>query len=138
MRQARSGTRAKFVHIDARLSQTAANADEFVAIRPGTDGVLALGLARAIAAQRGSAIDPAAAQFTPQEVETRTGVPAAKVERLARELAANAPAVAIIGGAPLAHTNGLFNAVAVNTLNRVAGSVNQPGGVLFTPAPAPA
>ena len=60
-------------------------------------------------------------------------MPAAKVERLAREFAANAPAVAIIGGAPLAHTNGLFNAVAVNTLNRVAGSVNQPGGVLFIP-----
>ena len=126
------------MHVDARLSQTAANADEFVAIRPGTDGVLALGIARAIAAQRGTAIDPSAAQFTPQEVETRTGVPAAKVERLARELAANAPAVAIIGGAPLAHTNGLFNAVAVNTLNRVAGSVNQPGGVLFIPTPAPA
>ena len=132
MRQGRTGARAKLVHVDTRLSQTAANADEFVAIRPGTDGVLALGIARAIAAQRGSAIDPAAAPFTPQEVETRTGVPAAKVERLARELAANAPAVAIIGGAPLAHTNGLFNAVAVNTLNRVAGSVNQPGGMLFT------
>jgi anaerobic selenocysteine-containing dehydrogenase len=139
MRQGRAGVRAKFVHVDARLSQTAANADEFVAIRPGTDGVLALGIARAIAAQRGSAIDPAAAPFTPQEVEQRTGVAAAKVERLARELAANAPAVAIIGGAPLAHTNGLFNAVAVNTLNRVAGSVNQPGGLSFisTPAPGP-
>ena len=49
MRQGRTGARAKFVHVDARLSQTAANADEFVAIRPGTDGVLALGIARAIA-----------------------------------------------------------------------------------------
>jgi anaerobic selenocysteine-containing dehydrogenase len=140
MRQGRAGVRAKFVHVDARLSQTAANADEFVAIRPGTDGVLALGIARAIAVQRGGAIDPAAAPFTPQEVEQRTGVAAAKVERLARELAANAPAVAIIGGAPLAQTNGLFNAVAVNTLNRVAGSVKQPGGLSFiaTPASGPA
>ncbi len=136
MRQGRAGVRAKFVHVDARLSQTAANADEFVAIRPGTDGVLALGIARAIAVQRGRAIDPAAAPFTPEEVEQRTGVAAAKVERLARELAANAPAVAIIGGAPLAHTNGLFNAVAVNTLNRVAGSVNQPGGLSFISTPA--
>ena len=115
MRQGRPGARAKFVHVDARLSQTAANADEFVAIRPGTEGVLALGIARAIAVQRGGAPDPAAAPFTPQEVERRTGVPAGKVERLAREFAANGPAVAIVGGAPLAHTNGLFNAVAVNT-----------------------
>lgn len=140
MRQGRPGVRAKFVHVDARLSQTAASADEFVAIRPGTDGVLALGIARAIAVQRGAAPDPSAAPFTPQDVEQRTGVPAAKVERLAREFAANGPAVAIVGGAPLAHTNGLFNAVAVNTLNRVAGSVNQPGGLSFisTAAPPPA
>lgn len=131
MRQARVGTRAKFVHVDARLSQTAANADEFVAIRPGSEGVLALGLARAVAAHRKSAPDAEAAPFTPQEVEKRTGVPAAKVERLARELAEHAPAVAIIGGAPLAHSNGLFNALAVNTLNRVGGAVNQPGGVSF-------
>jgi len=115
------------------LSQTAANADEFVAIRPGSDGVLALGIARAVAAYRGGKPDAFSAEYTPQEVEKRTGVPAAKVERLAREFAGNAPAVAIIGGAPLAHTNGFFNASAVNILNRVAGSVNQPGGVSFIP-----
>ena len=137
MRQGAAGVRAKFVHVDARLSQTGANADEFVAIRPGTDGVLALGIARAVAVQRGGAPEPSAAPFTPQEVEQRTGVPAASVERLAREFAASAPAMAIIGGAPLAHTNGLFNAVAVNTLNRVAGSVNQPGGLSFIPAASP-
>src|SRR5688572_4881612 len=133
MRQARSGTRAKFVHIDARLSQTAANADEFVASRPGTEGVLALGIARIVAVRRskGSA-DASLAEWTPQEVEKRTGVPAATVERLGNEFADHGPAVAVIGGAPLAHSNGLSNALAVNTLNRVAGSVHQPGGVLFT------
>jgi anaerobic selenocysteine-containing dehydrogenase len=116
----RAGGRAKVVFVGERLSQTGANADEFVAIRPGTDGVLALGLARA-------------AGYTPEEVEKRTGVPAATVERLAREFAENTPAVAIIGGAPLAHSNGLFNAQAVNTLNRAAGTVNQPGGLSFIP-----
>ncbi|MGH9217720.1 MAG: molybdopterin-containing oxidoreductase family protein [Vicinamibacterales bacterium] len=131
MRQARSGIRAKFVHIDARLSQTAANADEFVASRPGTEGVLALGLARAMAGPGGSAPHPSAAPVTPEEVEKRTGVAAATVERLARELAANGPAVAIIGGAPLAHTNGLYNAVAVNVLNQVIGNLAQPGGLSF-------
>ncbi len=34
---------------------------------------------------------------------------------------------------PLAHTNGLFNAVAVNALNALVGSVEQPGGMFFTP-----
>ncbi len=135
MRQGRDG-RPKFVYVDARLSQTGASADEFVAIRPGTEGVLALGIARVVAERvRGAAPSGPAdlAQWTPQEVEKRTGVPAATVERLAGEMAAHGPAVAVIGGAPLAHTNGLFNALAVNTLNRVAGSVNQPGGVSFLP-----
>jgi anaerobic selenocysteine-containing dehydrogenase len=116
----RAGSRAKFVYVGERLSQTGANADEFIALRPGTDGVLALGMARA-------------AGYSPEEVEKRTGVAAATVERLAREFAENGPAVAIIGGTPLAHTNGLFNALAVNTLNRTAGTINQPGGLSFIP-----
>src|SRR5262249_8352748 len=46
----------------------------------------------------------------------------------------NSPAAAVIGGAPLAHSNGMFQALAVNALNAVAGSVGQPGGVTFMPA----
>ena len=138
MKQGAPGQRAKYVHVDARLSQTAANADEFVAIRPGTEGVLALGIARLVAAQRAKGtVDSAVAEWTPEEVEKRTGVPAPTVQRLATEFAGHAPAVAIIGGAPLAHTNGLFNALAVSTLNRVAGSVNQPGGLSFVTQAAP-
>lgn len=136
MRQSRPGVRAKFVHVDARLTQTAANADEFVAIKPGTDGLLALAIARVIVTDR----DTGAAEwsdYAPDKVAERTGVPVAKIERLAREFAANSPAVALIGGAPLAQTNGVFHAQAVNALNRLAGAVNQPGGVSFTP-PGPA
>ena len=141
MKQGAAGQRAKYVHVDARLSQTAANADEFVAIRPGTEGVLALGIARLVSAQRAKgAVDSTFAEWTPEEVEKRSGVPAATVQRLASEFATYAPAVAIIGGAPLAHTNGLFNALAVNTLNGIAGSLNQPGGMSFvapaTPGPS--
>ena len=137
MRQGRPDARPKFVQVDARLSQTAANADEFVAIRPGTEGVLALGLAGAMVAHGGGAPDPSALPFTPEEVEKRTGVAAATVVRLARELAENRPAVAIVGGAPLAHTNGLFNAFAVNFLNRAIGNLAQPGGLSFVPAASP-
>jgi menaquinone reductase, molybdopterin-binding-like subunit len=119
MKQARAGSgRPKFVHVDARLSQTAANADEFVACRPGTEGLLALAIAGDEAADKAS---------------ERTGVAVATIQRLAKEFAAHGPAVAIIGGAPLAHTNGLFNAAAVNRLNQVARTVNQPGGLSFAP-----
>ena len=68
-----------------------------------------------------------------QRSRTITGVTAARIERLAREFAERAPAVAIVGGAPLAHTNGLFTALAVNALNELAGAVGQTGGVFFTP-----
>ncbi len=151
MRQSRPGIRAKLVHADARLSQTAANADEFVAIRPGTEGALALGLAHVIiannlrpaagAGRAGAAIDGWAGgltAFTPAEVEKKTGVAAATVERLAKEFAANAPALALVSGAPLAHSNGLFQALAVNALNALVGSVNVPGGVSFIAQPGPA
>jgi anaerobic selenocysteine-containing dehydrogenase len=113
MRRARPGVRPKFVHVDARLSQTAANADEFVACKPGTEGLLAMAIARA-------------ADHPIDTVAEKTGVPAAIIERLAKEFAAHPPAVAIVGGAPLAHTNGAFTAQAVNTLNQAA-----PGSVSF-------
>jgi anaerobic selenocysteine-containing dehydrogenase len=71
--------------------------------------------------------------YTPEQVEKLTGVQARRVERLAREFAERRPAVAIIGGAPLAHTNGLFSALAVNALNALAGNVGAEGGLAFTP-----
>ena len=135
MRQGRPGIRGRLVQVESRMSQTGASADEWVAIRPGTEGVLALGLARAIS-------NEGPADYTPEAVEKVTGVAASRIERLARELGGGPsafpqvrilPGVAVIGGAALAHTNGLFNALAVNTLNAVIGSVNTPGGLSFTP-----
>ena len=48
MRQNRSGIRGKFVQVESRMSQTGANADEWIAVRPGTEGLVALGLAHVI------------------------------------------------------------------------------------------
>jgi anaerobic selenocysteine-containing dehydrogenase len=130
MRQVGTGVRPKFVHVDARLSQTAANADEFVACKPGTEGWLALAIAALVDKTTAGAAD-----YAPDKVAEKTGVPAEKIQRLAREFAANAPAVALVGGAPLAHTNGLVQAQAINTLNRAA--LNKPGGVSFAPQASP-
>src|SRR5262249_37155903 len=126
--------------------QTGANADEWVPVRPGTEGVLALGLAHAImksgarkaadAGQAGTLIEGWAGgltEYTPQEVEKKTGVAAARIERLAKEFATQQPAMAFIAGAAVAQTNGLFNALAVNALNALVGTVQKPGGIFFTP-----
>ena len=150
MRQGHPQTRGKFVQVEPRMSLTGANADEWIAAKPGTEGVLALGLAHVILRNklRPDAAGPAGAlvdgwpgglaDYAPDKVEPITGVSAKRVERLARELANYTPSVAIVGGAPLAHTNGLFTALAVNALNALLGSVGEPGGLFFTPIPSPA
>jgi anaerobic selenocysteine-containing dehydrogenase len=149
MRQGRAGVRAKFVQIEPRMSMTGASADEWIPAAPGTEGVLALGLAHAIikaglrpaagAGRAGTLIDGWAQglpAYSPEQVSQKTGVKAETIERLAREFAGHPPAVAVIGGAPLAHTNGLFQALAVNALNALVGSAGAAGGLQFSPAPA--
>ena len=146
MRQGRPGIRGMLVQVESRMSQTGANADQWIPVKPGTEGVLALGLANVIMTAKlrppggggraGSLIEgwsSGLSDFAPERVEQITGVAASRIERLAREVAEISPSVALIGGSPLAHTNALFNAVAVNALNALLGSVERPGGVFFTP-----
>src|SRR5665213_298068 len=106
MRDGRPGIRGMLIQVEPRMSLTGASADEWVALTPGTEGILALGLANVIAK------DTVNAQYTPAEVEKQTGVKAERIERLAQILVNQKPAVAVIAGAPLAHSNGLFQALA--------------------------
>ena len=146
MRQGRPGLRAKFVQVESRMSATGANADEWVYAKPGTEGFLALSMAQVMLSEGlrpAEAVGEAGAQiegcaqglgaYAPEKVEKETGVEAARIRRLAREIAAHRPAVAIIAGAPLAQTNGLANALAVNALNSLLDAVEKPGGIFFTP-----
>ncbi len=146
MRQGRSGLRGKFVQVESRMSQTGANADEWIPARPGTEGVLALGFAHVIlnehlrAAEAGGGagdlIDgwhDGLPDYSPEAVAWKTGVAPETVTRLARGIASHTPSVALVGGTPLSQTNGLFTALAVNALNGLLGSVMKPGGLLFTP-----
>ncbi len=151
MRHGRAGIRGSFVQVEARMSLTGASADEWVPVTPGTEGVLALGMARVIMTQNlrpataagraGALIEGWAAGLTgyaPEDVQRVTGVSPQRLERLAQTFAERTPSVAIVGGPPLAQTNALFTALAVNALNALVGSVEQPGGLFFTPQPAAA
>ena len=145
MRRGRPGVRGAFVQVESRMTTTGGSADEWVPANPGTEGVLALGLAHVIVREKlrpadggraGALIDGwsgGLADYSPDKVASITGVSAARVERLAREFAERGPSVAIVGGTPLAHTNGLFTALAVNALNQLVGAVGQKGGLLFMP-----
>src|SRR4029079_7135078 len=50
MRQGRPGVRGAFAQVESRMSLTGANADEWVPVKPGTEGALALGLAHVLVA----------------------------------------------------------------------------------------
>lgn len=151
MRQGTRGVRGTLVQVEARMSQSGANADFWVPARLGTEGALALGLAHVIM-RDGIAVAPAAgragavvdgwsdglARFAPADVERITGVPAARIEELAKSFATSPRAVAVIGGPALAQSNALPQALAVNALNALVGSVDVPGGIRFTaPMPEP-
>ncbi len=150
MRQGRPGRRAKFVQVESRMSQTGANADQWIPCRPGTEGALALGIAHVILSEKlapqgsGSRAGALIAGWsaglpdnTPEAVEKQTGVSAAVIKRLAHELAQSGSAAAIIGGAPLAHTNGLFTALAINALESLVDTGRDLAPILgFTPQPA--
>jgi anaerobic selenocysteine-containing dehydrogenase len=129
MRGGRPGIRGALIQVEPRMSLTGASADEWIGIRPGTEGILALGLANALGAKD-------VGDYTPAMVEQRTGVKAARVERLAAMLKDVRPAVAVVAGAPLAQTNGLFTALAVNALNSTLGALDAPGGLTFAPQAA--
>jgi anaerobic selenocysteine-containing dehydrogenase len=134
------------------MSQTGANSDEWIPCRPGMEGALALGIAHVIlseklvpqgaASRAGSLIagwSSGLPDFTPEAVEKQTGVSAAVIKRLAHELTHSGSAAAMIGGAPLAHTNGLFNALAVNALESLVDTGRDQGQILgFMPALQPA
>src|SRR5215471_12340813 len=126
MRGGRPGIRGTLIQVEQRMSLTGASADEWIGIRPGTEGILALGLANALGAQN-------VGDYTPALVEQQTGVRATRIDRLAAMLKDMRPAVAIVAGAPLAQTNGLFTALAVNALNSTLRAVDAPGGLTFAP-----
>ena len=52
MRGDRETTRGKFIHFGPRLSMTAASADLFLPVSPGTEGIVALGIAHVMVRDR--------------------------------------------------------------------------------------
>jgi anaerobic selenocysteine-containing dehydrogenase len=138
--------RGTLVHVDSRFSMTGANADEWVFVKPGWEGHLALSIAQVIISEGlgdadaaealtdGGAIDLVG--YAPEAVSGLVGVDAERIRHIAREFAGQRPSLAIGGGSAAAHTNGLFNLTAIYALNFLVGSVGREGGVVLNPAPA--
>src|SRR4051794_19109828 len=138
----------KVVVVDPKRTRTAAEADEHLPIRPGTDALLLLALANVILAEGledlGAAdgltdgideVRALAADFPPEAVARATGLDADAIRRLARELAA-AERAAVYGR--IGTTTTAFGTTAswlVDVINVITGNLDRPGGAMFT-APA--
>mgnify|MGYP001607730681 CR=1 FL=1 len=139
--------RGTLVQVDSRFSLSAANADVWLPIRPGSEGALALSMAQVIvgeglgdlaAARAIFGDDPGQvlAAYRPDEAEKATGIPAERIRWLARSFANRRPSMAVAGGSASAHTNGMFNVSAVFALNYLVDGIGKSGGVIPNASPA--
>lgn len=144
MRQARASIRGRFVHVEPRFSLTAAAADRWIPVRPGTEGLLALGIGHAILAETpGRAPRDRRSQynrlFGPVSLATiarQTDIEETVIVQLAKELAAARHPLILGGGSVSCHTNSTPSLMAINSLNGLLGNIGQPGGVkVFERAP---
>ncbi|HSB91199.1 MAG TPA: molybdopterin-dependent oxidoreductase [Anaerolineales bacterium] len=145
LRQGPFGGRGLLVQIEPRLSATAASADEWIPVRPGTEAHVALALGRIIVEERlGHVGSHRSYAVLYQDVEVGDMAQASDVSvetlrRLARVFADADHAVAIPGGYLAGHRNGLAGMLAVQALNVLAAQVGREGGVFLShPAPASA
>ena len=125
---------AKVVVIDSYRSRTAKQADWHIMPKPGTDGALAMGIIAAMI-ENGhvdqewvdkhtvgfAELAERAAEFTPDYVESVTGVPAQDVATFAREFATIQPSVIRMGVALERHAGGGQTIRAVCAIPALAG-----------------
>jgi molybdopterin-containing oxidoreductase family iron-sulfur binding subunit len=122
----RSAPRGVLVQIEPKMTLTGSNADLWVAIRPGTEGVLALGIAHVLQQQgvdvpahlAGSLTD-----YAPARVAEITGVAAERIEQIAALLKQHSPSL-VLSGAPVeGHAHGYAASAAVLMLNSMLGNI---------------
>ena len=157
-----ASNRAKLIVVDPRFNVTAAKSDEWIPIRPGTTGALALGMAHVLIKSglvAKSFLDNftfgyedfkddqgrthrgfknlVLEEYTIDRVADITGVPSGTIAKLAGEFGANRPAIAIMptGRGDLTGGNGLYSALAIHALNALVGSIDVPGGVQVQQTP---
>ena len=136
----------KVVVVDPRRTKTAEESDEWISIRPGTDGLFLAAMVNVMFAENLVSIEPriasllngvnelrdAVAAFTPAAVQDVTGVSAETTTRLARELC-GAPTAAVYGRIGVNTVEfGTTNAWLIDAINVLTGNIDSRGGAMFT------
>ncbi len=136
MRRGKPGRRGYIVHFEPRMSQTAAVADEWVPIAPGTEGLVAAALGIMVAEARGQQPPAAYANLKLEDLLKQAEVDEEVLRRLAGIFAEAREPLAIPGGSALGQVNGVENARAILMLNAVVGNLGRRGGVFLSVQPA--
>ena len=139
---------AKVICIDTYETKTAQYADEFIRVKPGTDGALALGLLHIIARDKLADEEFIAAfvqgwqelqaevlpYYTPETVAEITGVGVNIIEAFAHELSnARAPFIRL-GSGQSRYGNGAMTSRLITCLPAVLGTYARKGGGMLTSA----
>ncbi len=160
IRNRENGQQAKIIHIDSRLSRTATNSDEFIAVKPGTMAALALGVANVLIndgqyddefiaknsfgffdwqSKEGKSFNGfkhfIEREYYPEKVAKITGVTASQIVDLARKLSAAKSALVLSGGQASASTNGLYTSWAIECLNALKGNFKENSPISLAPHP---
>ncbi|AFQ46227.1 molybdopterin-dependent oxidoreductase [Desulfosporosinus meridiei] len=131
----------KVVCFDTYFSATAARSSHFIQVRPGTDGLLALGFSKVIVEE--NLLDPDLAsyslgheefiQYLRRHIDLNhcaeiTGVPVKTIRELAADYAKTHPACIWAGFGLQRYTNGGQILRAIDALGALAGHIGEPGG----------
>src|SRR4051794_690709 len=132
------------VVVDPRRTETAALASEHVAIAPGGDPYLLLGMLHVLFAEGRTrlghlaehadglaTVESLAAQWTAERAAPIAGVDEGTIERLAREFADAERAVAYGRVGVCQQRTGSLTHWLINVLNAVTGNLDVPGGAMF-------
>jgi anaerobic selenocysteine-containing dehydrogenase len=148
-RQGRPTVRGRYIQIEPRLSLTAANADQWIPITPGTEGLIAIGIGQVLIQE---SLTRTASPLSPSmndiffsssldAIAAKTDILPKTIRQLTREIA-SAGAPVILGGGPASsHTNSTITLTLLSALNFLLGNVDQPGGLQWRtqpPFPVPA
>ena len=139
--KAKENNGAKLIVVDPRYTRTAAKADYFAQIRPGTDIPFMYGMMNLIFENgwedkkfiddRTYGIDEIrkeAAKWTPETVEDVTGVPAATLKEITEVYAKNRPGSVVWAMGLTQHTIGSSNTRIAPILQLVLGNMGVSGG----------
>lgn len=132
---------ARVIVIDPALTRTARAADEWIPVHPGSDGALALAMMHVIIGEGlydGDYVErytvglaqlaERVLEWTPQRAAEITGVPAQRIERLAREYAGTRPAAIRVNYGLQRHRGGGMAMRTIACLPALVGAWRDVGG----------